>query len=137
MLSTFALLTLLAPLQSPTPYGTGVTVHTWLKTTTRADGTPLAFPAGKAEVSMAEVVLPPGSETGWHRHDLQVLAFVVEGSLEIESAKGTRVRYEAGQAIVEMVGVGHNGRNVGRGPVRLLVAYCGTPGAPLSVKTDR
>lgn len=119
-------------------YATGVTVRPWLKTLERADGTPIVFPAsGKPEVTLAEVILAPGAETGWHRHAIQVFAFVVEGALEVELADGRRTRYTAGQALAEVVDVDHNGRNTGQGSVRLLVVYCGTQGTPLSVKAGR
>jgi quercetin dioxygenase-like cupin family protein len=115
-------------------YGPGVTMKSWLKTTTTADGSPIAYPAGPGEVSLAEVIIAPGAETGWHRHGIPVFAFVLEGTLEVALEGGRVLAYTAGQGIAEVVNVRHNGANRGKGPVRLLVAYCGSKGEPLAVK---
>lgn len=126
------------PRTEGTGYAAGVTVRPWLKTMHRADGTPIVFPAvGKPEATLAEVILAPGAETGWHRHSIQVFAFVLEGTLEVELSDGRRTRYTSGQALAEVVDVDHNGRNAGQGAVRLLVVYCGTEGTPLSAKARR
>ena len=115
-------------------YGAGVTVKPWLKTATTADGSPIAYPTGPGEVTLVEVTLAPGAETGWHHHPVQVLAFVLEGTLEVTLEGGRATTYAAGQGLAEVVQVRHNGRNRGRTPVRLLVTYCGVKGEPVTVK---
>ena len=115
-------------------YAAGATVKTWLKTTVTASGAPIVYPAGAGEVTLAEVLLAPGAETGWHHHPIPVFAFVLEGTLEVVQEGGRSVTFTAGQGLAEVVGVRHNGSNRGRAPVRLLVAYCGLAGLPTTVK---
>jgi len=134
----YAPLLLLLPLaacQKPhSGYSQGVTVKPWLKTAVRADGSPITYPAGPGEVTLAEVIIAPGAETGWHQHPIPVFAFVLEGTLEVALDGGRTLTYASGQGIAEVVNLRHNGSNRGTAPVRLLVAYCGVPGAALAVK---
>jgi quercetin dioxygenase-like cupin family protein len=116
-------------------YGPGVTTKPWLKTATTADGSPITYPTGPGEVTLAEVIIAPGAETGWHLHPIPLFAFVLEGKLDVEMEGGKTFTYSAGQGIAELVNLRHNGSNHGKTPVRLLVAYCGVKGEPMSVKT--
>lgn len=115
-------------------YESGVTVKPWLKTATTADGSAIAWPAGPGEVTLAEVILAPGAETGWHRHPVPVFAFVLEGTLEVTLEGGRVNTFSTGQGLAEVLNVRHNGRNRGQTPVRLLVAYCGVQGQAVTVK---
>lgn len=128
------LLTFGACAQPHADYAAGVTVKPWLKTTVTANGAPIVYPAGAGEVTLAEVVLAPGAETGWHHHSIPVFAFVLEGTLEVLQEGGRTATFTAGQGLAEVVGVRHNGTNRGRAQVRLLVAYCGVTGMPATVK---
>ena len=47
---------------------------------------------------------------------------------------GKPIAYPDGQALVEVIDTLHNGRNVGKGTVRLVVFYAGAVGVPLTVK---
>ena len=115
-------------------YGPGVTVKPWLQTATTADGSPIVYPTGAGEVTLAEVTIAPGAETGWHRHPVPVFAFVLEGTLEVQQEGGRTNTYAAGQGFAEALNVRHNGRNRGTTPVRLRVVYCGVKGEPITVK---
>lgn len=68
-----------------------------LKSQTSWDGTPLEYPAGKAEVTGLVVELAPGAQTGWHFHPVPSFALILEGELEIEKKNGERTRVKAGQ----------------------------------------
>ena len=121
--------------QRPHPdYAPGVTVKPWLKSALTSDGSAIAWPSGPGEVTLAEVWLAPGAETGWHRHPVPVFAFLLEGTLEVTMEGGRVHTYSTGQGLAEVLNVRHNGRNRGSIPVRLLVAYCGVKGEPVTVK---
>lgn len=105
-----------------------------LKSTTSWDGQALAWPAGTAEGSMLIVEIAPGQETGWHSHPVPSFAYVLAGELEVALEDGRTHRIAAGQALAEVVGRKHNGRNVGSGPVKLLVFYAGAQGVGLTQK---
>ncbi|WP_148713773.1 cupin domain-containing protein [Chitinolyticbacter meiyuanensis] len=105
-----------------------------LKTTTSWNGAPLSYPAGTAEISGLMIEIPIGGETGWHSHPVPSFGYVLEGELEVSLQNGRKNRIKAGEALAEVVDTLHNGRNVGAGPVRLVVFYAGAKGAPLTEK---
>ncbi|KQV45822.1 MULTISPECIES: cupin domain-containing protein [unclassified Duganella] len=98
------------------------------------NGAALAYPGGQAEVTALLVEIAPGGETGWHLHPVPSFGYVLEGELEVSLKDGTVKRVVAGQALAEVVNTLHNGRNVGKGPVKLLVFYAGAVGSTLTVK---
>lgn len=105
-----------------------------LKTTQSWDGQPLAWPSGTAEVSGLLIEIGPGQETGWHSHPVPSFGYMLEGELEVSLEDGRKTRVVAGQALAEVVNTRHNGRNVGSGPVKLVVFYAGSSGVALTQK---
>ncbi|KQZ45119.1 cupin domain-containing protein [Duganella sp. Root1480D1] len=98
------------------------------------NGAALAYPGGQAEITALMVEIAPGGETGWHLHPVPSFGYVLEGELEVSLKDGSVKRVVAGQALAEVVNTLHNGRNVGKGPVKLVVFYAGVPGSTLTVK---
>ena len=61
-------------------YAQGVKVRVLQRTDTTALGQPVAYPVtDSAEVTAVEVEIPPGGETGWHRHPFPGYAYVLSG----------------------------------------------------------
>lgn len=112
--------------------GAAVRVTPLMRTTTSWDGRALVYPEGPAEATMLIVEVAPGGETGWHEHPVPSFAYMLAGELEVSLADGRKNRLKAGDTLAEVVGVIHNGRNVGSEPVRILVFYTGVQGKPLS-----
>lgn len=83
------------------------------------------------------VEIPSGGETGWHFHPVPVYAYVLSGSLIIETEDGEKQAFAEGDAIIENVNTLHNGRNTDSVPARLVVFYTGEKGSPTTVKVDR
>ena len=98
------------------------------------NGAALAYPSGQAEVTGLLVEIAPGGETGWHLHPVPSFGYVLEGELEVSLKDGSTRRVVAGQALAEVVNTLHNGRNVGKGPVKLVVFYAGVTGSTLTIK---
>ncbi|WP_426338944.1 cupin domain-containing protein [Pseudoduganella sp. S-14] len=98
------------------------------------NGAALAYPSGQAEVTALLVEIAPGGETGWHLHPVPSFGYLLEGELEVSLKDGSVKRVLAGQALAEVVNTLHNGRNVGKGPARLVVFYAGVTGSTLTVK---
>jgi quercetin dioxygenase-like cupin family protein len=98
------------------------------------NGAPMAYPGGQAEVTAMLIEIAPGAETGWHLHPVVSFGYILEGELEVSLKDGTTKRLAAGQALAEVVNTLHNGRNVGSGPVKLVVFYAGAVGSTLTVK---
>lgn len=92
-------------------------------------GERIVYPtATPAKVTAAVVSLAPGQETGWHTHGVPVLGYVIEGELEVDYGEAGVRLYRAGDAVLEAIGVPHNGRNVGTGPMRILAVFMGAEG---------
>ena len=105
-----------------------------LKTQTSWDNKPIHYPKGPAEVTGMVVEIAPGGETGWHKHPVPSFGMVLEGELEVTFENGDVRRLSAGQAAAEAVNTWHNGRNIGKVPVKLVVFYAGEVGSPTTHK---
>jgi quercetin dioxygenase-like cupin family protein len=101
-------------------------------------GEPIVYPSGSpARVTAAIVTLAPGQETGWHTHGMPTFGYVIEGELEVDyGEKGIRI-YRAGDAVLEAIGVAHNGRNTGTEPMRILAVFMGAEGLKTSEPAPR
>ena len=112
--------------------GPAITVTPLLKTTTSWDGTPLHFPEGQAEITGVQVEIAPGGETGWHLHPAPSFGMVLDGELTVMLMDGRSKTLKRGDSVAEVVNTLHNGRNMGKTPVRLLVFYAGAVGQTLT-----
>jgi quercetin dioxygenase-like cupin family protein len=107
-------------------------VKTLLQTDKAWDGKPYeAYPAGRPQISVLEITIPPNTTMDWHRHPVPNAAYVVGGELKVETQNGRVTHFTKGQVIPETVGVWHRGVT-GDKAAELLVFYAGTPGVPLS-----
>ncbi len=98
-----------------------------LETQQTIAGEPLAYPqSGQAKVTAAIITIPPGKSTGWHRHKVPLIGYLVSGELEMEYANGKRVILKQGEAIMEAMSVPHIGANTGSQPAQIFVAFIGT-----------
>lgn len=110
-----------------------VKVTPLLKTTTTWDGAPIAYPAGQPEITGIMIEIAPGGDTSWHAHPVPSFGMLLEGELEVTLPDGRKKLIKAGEAVAEVIGTAHNGRNVGKGPVKLVVFYAGAVGKPVTV----
>ncbi len=110
----FAAILLLRFSTIPAEYGNHVKVHPLLKTDTTCTGQQLRYPdTSSDEVSIIKVTIPPGTETGRHLHGFSVFAYVLKGTLTVETDDRKKFTYPEGSTISETVGTIHNGKNVG------------------------
>lgn len=107
-----------------------------LKTQESWDGKQIIYPAGKAELTVVQVEIEPGAETGWHLHPVPSFGMVLEGELQVELKTGETLLLKAGDAAAETVNVLHNGRNIGTVPVKLVVFYAGNTEDSLTISPD-
>ena len=109
-----------------------VTAEPVLTATETILGQPIAWPAGRPEVTAAVITVPPGAETGWHSHPVPLFAWMLEGALTVtHRAPGvppTERTYRPGDALMEAIATPHNGRNAGAAPVRILAGLMGAEG---------
>jgi quercetin dioxygenase-like cupin family protein len=117
-------------------YNSGVKATLILKTTTTTGNYPAKYLNTQVpEITAMKVEIKPGAETGWHSHPVPLYAYVLEGDLTVEIKGGRTYQFAAGDAIVEVVNVPHNGKNLGATPVVLIVFYTGETGRPNTVIT--
>lgn len=115
--------------QSPPPLAPAPSVQPLLQTEKTVLGQTIIYPRDtQAEVTAVIITLPPGAETGLHRHDAPFFAYIMEGELTVEyEGYGARI-YKAGDALMEANMTPHNGRNSGDNMVRILAVFMGGEG---------
>ena len=128
-----ALVALALPGRAAEPVAPVAIFTTLLQATTNVDGVPLVYPAGTPQVTARLVEIPPGGETGRHRHPTLLFAYILEGEVTVTCDNQPTRRFKAGDAFLETADW-HNGHNDGARPVRLLAVYLGAEGVPLAVK---
>lgn len=113
---------------------TPVKVSPLLKTRTSWDGKPIAYAKGTAEVSGFLFEIAPGAETGWHLHPTASFAYLLQGELEVHLKNGQSKRFSAGDAFAEVINTLHDGHNIGKVPVKIVVFYAGAADGTLTIK---
>ncbi len=109
-----------------------------LRTTMDAAGQPLAYPkTEQPQVTAVLVEIPPGAQTGWHKHPYPCFAYVLSGFLTVEMEGGKVHELTAGQAMAESVNVMHNGKNLGTEPVKLVMFVMGEREKPFTERAPQ
>lgn len=107
-------------------------VVTLIETSETVLGQEFFYPEGRARITAAVVTVPPGALLPPHLHPVPLFAYVLQGELIVDyGSEGERV-YRKGDALVEAIDWPHQGRNGGRGVVKILVVYAGAEGVPVS-----
>jgi len=95
----------------------------------------LAGIAGK-RVTVYRVEIAPGAAAGKHRHPVDTLVYVLEGTVTLEQeGQGPRT-LRAGEVAQEVPGVIYNAKNTGTGPATVLVVSLGEKDQPFSVPVE-
>jgi quercetin dioxygenase-like cupin family protein len=114
------------------------TVKELVKSNLSWDGSPLpAYPAGKPEISILRITIPPGTQLPMHRHPIINAGVLIGGELTVVTKDDKTLHLQAGDPIVEVVDTWHYGKNEGTQPADIIVFYAGTSGAPLSIKENQ
>ncbi len=95
-----------------------------LKTETSWNGGTIAYPQGQAEITSTKVTLAEGQATNYHCHPVPTMAYILEGTLKLETLGGKKYVLEQGDALLETMYTVHWGTAVG-GPVQIVVFYAG------------
>lgn len=118
-------------------YKKEIQVTPLLRTLTTIAGQPIVYPkTDAAQVTAVQVEIPPGAQTGWHKHPFPCFAYILSGALEVEMEGGKTVRLTAGQAMAESINVMHNGTNKGIEPVKLVLFVMGEKEKPFTERPD-
>lgn len=104
-----------------------------LSTSKSVIGQPLAYPEGTPKITSAIVTMVPGQETGWHRHEVPLFAYILEGELTVDYGPHGKKIYKTGDSFVEAFRSEHNGKNTGTTPARILAVFAGSDTAKNTV----
>ncbi|MUG98381.1 cupin domain-containing protein [Scytonema sp. UIC 10036] len=109
-----------------------------LKSMTTTIGQPIEYSKiKKPEVTALKVEIPPGKETGWHKHPFPGYAYVLRGTVTLEIEGNKQFRFEPGSAFVEVLNTLHNGKNLGNEPVTILVFFTAEAGQPYTIRANK
>ena len=112
----------------------GVQVTPLLKASESWVGDRIAYPVGTPEITGQLVELAPGAETGWHRHPVASVGYLLQGELTVYFEDGQTRVVKAGEAALESMVMRHNGKNTGNVPTKLVVFYIGEAGGKTTLK---
>lgn len=104
-----------------------------LQTNEAWNGTPYtAYPAGKPQLTVMKMTIPPHTSLPWHSHPMPNMAYLLSGQLTIEDKESGRThRVKAGEALNEATGDIHRGYTTDEA-AELVIFYAGAEGLPLS-----
>ncbi|RST78606.1 cupin domain-containing protein [Aquibium carbonis] len=99
-----------------------VVVTPLVSTNVTAAGQPIVLPQKDARVIASLFEIAPGATLPVHKHPSMRYAYVLEGELLVTNVEtGAATTYRAGDFIVEMLDIWHQGASVGPDTVRLVV----------------
>jgi quercetin dioxygenase-like cupin family protein len=118
-------------------YNRDIVATPLLKTDTTTIGQKIVYPDyPDAEITAMKILIPPGASTGWHKHEFPVFAFILSGTLTVETEFNKVMHFSENSTFAEMIRTYHNGSNQGKEDVVLIAFYLGGKGVPLSVKKE-
>jgi len=133
-----ALGTLLRAEPPATEYNRTILVTPLLSATNTVTGQPVKYPkTDKPLVTMLLVEIPPGAETGWHKHPFPCYAYVLSGSVTVELKNGKSYTVHAGQAFAETVNTPHNGKNTGTETTKIIATTIGEANRPITIHQEK
>jgi quercetin dioxygenase-like cupin family protein len=109
-----------------------------VKGSTTLGGQKIEYPkTDKPEISALHVEIEPGGETGRHMHPVPTFVYVLEGVLTVETDDGSRHEFQAGKGFLEVTNTWHNGKNMGKSPLKFLVVFSGEEGKPNLIRPEK
>ena len=103
-------------------------VHVLLSSETDILGQTFEYPKSAPKITAAIVTMKPGEETGLHKHDVPLFAYVLEGEVTVNYGAGRIKVYKKGDAFIEAYQSPHNGKNTSKGITRILAVFAGSDG---------
>jgi quercetin dioxygenase-like cupin family protein len=83
------------------------------------------------EAVTARVDIPQGVSVGKHTHPGEEVAYVMQGTLQVEIDGATKT-VKAGEPFLIPAGKVHDAKNIGTGPAQVLATYIVEKGKPLA-----
>ncbi len=111
----------------------GSSIDMLIETDTTILGELFEYPEGRAKITAAIVTVPPHVTLKRHRHPVPVFGYILQGELIVDYGEAGERVYRKADSLVEAFNTPHQGRNGGKGNVRILVVYAGADGVPNTV----
>lgn len=116
----------------------GLIIKELLKTDSTSIGQKLSYPeVASPEVTMLKITIPPGNSTGWHKHNIPVFAYVVKGTLTVETEDHRVIKFKEESTFAEMRDTYHNGKNMEDSDLVLIAIYMGGKEQKLSIPKEK
>jgi quercetin dioxygenase-like cupin family protein len=110
----------------------GVYSQELVKSKTSWDGGEISYPPGRAEITSMKIMIKRDEVTKFHCHPVPTLAYVVSGTIEVETKDGNKIQFHQGESLVEVMRTVHRGKAVD-GEVEIVVFYAGSVLMPNTV----
>jgi quercetin dioxygenase-like cupin family protein len=91
------------------------------------------YPKGHPEVTVLRIVIPAGETLAMHKHPVINAGVLLKGELTVFAEGGKTLHLKAGDALVEVAGTWHYGKNEGAEPAEIIVFYAGAEGEQITV----
>ncbi|NAS12221.1 cupin domain-containing protein [Poritiphilus flavus] len=115
-------------------YSGEIKVVELLDAETNAIGQKIEYPNfDSAKVTIRKVIFPPGSDTGWHKHEMPVFSYILSGTLTVEVEDRKSLEYSGGESFAESIGIYHRGINKTDDDVEIIAIYLGGDQQQLSI----
>lgn len=111
-------------------------VQMLLSTSRTVVGQDIVYPDGFAKITGTLITMQSGESTGWHKHNVPLFAWVMEGQVTVDYGEDGKRTYTKGDAFVEAINSYHNGKNTGGGITRILAVFAGAENIPNTVMKD-
>jgi len=96
------------------------------------DGGNIAYPKGKPNIISLRVTASENEVIEYHCHPVPTLAYLIKGTMSLETIKGKKRIIHAGESMVEAMRTMHRGHVV-EGPVEIIVFHVGSDKFPNTI----
>ncbi len=112
-------------------------VEKLLMTDSTSLGQEIQYPtSGQAEVTVQRITFPPGASTGWHKHNIPVFSYIIQGELTVETEDHKILRFKENTSFSESLNTYHNGTNKGNKDLIVIAMYMSAVGEKLAIHKD-
>jgi quercetin dioxygenase-like cupin family protein len=116
-------------------YSDKLIIEKILQSTLNSMGQKIQYPNVKdAKVSVMKITFPPGETTGWHKHEIPVFSYILEGTLTVETEDHKVTQYKENTCFAESYNIYHKGTNKEKSNLVVLAIYLAGDQKELSIK---
>lgn len=116
-------------------YSNKLIIEKLLQSDLNSMGQKIQYPNVKdATVSVMKITFPPGETTGWHKHEIPVFSYILEGTLTVETEDHKVTLYKENTCFAESYNIYHKGTNNEKTNLVVLAIYLAGDQKELSIK---